>query len=328
MTANTAHGDAKAGTLAYVPPTVFTITMGVIGLGLAWRTAAQVLGLTPLIGETVIGVGCVVFLFSAAAYGAKTVLHRSSVAADFDHPVISNFTAAFTIALMLMAGALMPYSMPAANAVWLIGAISHFLLALRQLNFWVTRNCEIQSSNPAWFMPLAGNLLAPVSGVPLGYIEFSWCFFAFGLVFWILLFAIVLNRIIFHDQLPQKFVPTLFIMIAPPSLGFLSYFALQGGEIDAASRVLFHFALLTTLLVFSMLRLFSQLPFSLAWWAYTFPLAAMTIAALVYARETGEISIEWIAVVLLGVTSVIVLAVILRTLKALIDGTLFQPELE
>ena len=42
----------------------------------------------------------------------------------------------------------------------------------------------------------------------------------------IILFSIILNRIIFHNPFAAKFMPTMFILIAPPAIGFISYIKL------------------------------------------------------------------------------------------------------
>jgi len=314
--------------LAHVPPTVFTIVMGVTGLGLAWRTAATALGLTARIGETLIQAGMSLSVFMLVLYGLKMALHRDAFRKDAADPNISNYFSAFTLGLMLVARGADLYWPETARVVWLIAAPLHFVLTIRQIRLWVTRNHVVTVANPSWFLPVGGCLLAPDLGVRLGYVELSWALFSLGLVYWILLFGIVLNRIIFHDQLPNRYVPTFFITIAPPALGFMSYQSLMGGEIDAFARILFYSALATTILVFSLVRLFSRLPFALSWWAYTFPLDAITIAAWRYGQGVGSQAIENGAILLLGITTVIVGLVALETLKALMRGNLFLPETE
>jgi len=58
--------------------------------------------------------------------------------------------------------------------------------------------------------------------VALGFVELSWFFFSVGLIMWAVMFTIIMNRIIFHNPLPQKLMPTLFILIAPPAVALIS----------------------------------------------------------------------------------------------------------
>ena len=81
-------------------------------------------------------------------------------------------------------------------------------------------------SNPAWFIPIVGNLIVPIAGVGIWDNTILIFYFSIGIFFWIILFAIILNRVIFHNPFAPKFMPTLFILIAPPSIGFLSYMKL------------------------------------------------------------------------------------------------------
>jgi tellurite resistance protein len=39
---------------------------------------------------------------------------------------------------------------------------------------------------------------------------------------WAVMFTIIMNRIVFHNPLPQKLMPTLFILIAPPAVALIS----------------------------------------------------------------------------------------------------------
>jgi hypothetical protein len=97
-----------------------------------------------------------------------------------------------------------------------------------------------------------------------------------------------------HEPLPVRLTPTLFIFLAPPSVGFVSYTALTGqldaaliGQLDAAARVLYYTALFLTLLLATNAARFLEVPFYLSAWAYSFPLAAMTIATLVMFARSG-----------------------------------------
>lgn len=312
---------------SHVSPALFAMVMGIAGLGLAWRKSHELFGMPVHVGEILLVAAGVVYIAVAALYLVKMARHWSQFMVDFNHPIRSNFLPAASIGLLLLSAAARPHSMAGAEVLFIGGVILHLVLAVRAIARWITHNYEIHHSNPAWFIPVVGNVLVPIPGVPLGYVELSWFFFAVGLVFWIVLFTIIFNRIIFHDQLPEKFVPTLFIMIAPPALGFIAYQALSGGMIDHIARILVYFALFITLLVASMSRRFLKLPFALSWWAYTFPLDAMAIAALIYADAIGDlIWLKVIAGLVLAAATIVVALVFARTLKGLFLGEIFQPE--
>jgi tellurite resistance protein len=137
------------------------------------------------------------------------------------------------------------------------------------------------------------------------------------------LYPIILFRLFFHTPLPPSLRPTLFILIAPPALIFSAYYSLNGGQLDAFAHGLFFAGLFFTILVLLLPRLFLGLPFAVSWWAYTFPLDAMTVAALAYHAKIGQPASAAIAAVLLALTTGIVAVVAARTALALRRGELF-----
>ena len=311
-----------------VPVAQFAIVMGLAGLGHAWAVAAPVLGLSDAVGQILLAVAAVVFVVLLTVYLAKLARYPRAVAAEFGDPVQISFFPTFSISLLLLAIAALPYSRTLAAIVWAVGAALQLILAVSIVNLWITRNVDITHTSPAWFIPVVGNIVVPQAGVPLGFVELSWFFFAVGIVFWLVLFTIVLYRIIFHDQMPARFLPTLFILLAPPALGFTAYRLLTVGDVetaalDGAARVLIGVAFFLALLLVGMAGVFRRVPFALSWWAYTFPSAAMAVAALRYHMAVGSDWTAAIAVVLLVAATIIILGVAWRTLRALFAGTLY-----
>jgi tellurite resistance protein len=318
--------EAPAGAwLAHLPVALFTIVMGLGGLGLAWRRAAEALGAPAAVGEAILLAAGLVFVGIAGLYLAKVVRHPGAAVAEFEHPVKVAFFPAMSVGLLLLAAGALYYSRAAAELLWIIAAVLHLSFAVIIFRRWIVRNVELQHSSPAWFIPVVGNIVAPLAGAPLGYGEVSWFFLSVGLVFWLVLFAIVLNRIIFHDQMPEKFLPTLFILLAPPAIGMVAYVTLTGA-VDGFARVLFFAALFIALLLASMAPLFLRLKFALGWWAYTFPSASLAGAALIYHQAIdGPVTLA-LAVGLLAAASGIIGLVALQTCIAVANRRLIGPD--
>ena len=136
-------------------------------------------------------------------------------------------------------------------------------------------------------------------------------FFSLGLFFWIVLFTIMMNRIVFHHPLAKKLVPTLFILIAPPAIGFISYLRITNGSIDSFSMFLYSIALFTLFLLLFMLRMFDTKQFFISWWAYTFPLAAMTIATLLL-HMAQRTTVTYVGSVLLIILTTLVIGFVTK----------------
>jgi tellurite resistance protein len=160
-------------------------------------------------------------------------------------------------------------------------------LTFYTIKYWINNNLEIQHSNPAWFIPIVGNIIVPIVGKGFVGDSILYFFFSIGIFFWIVLFAIILNRIIFHNQFAPKFMPTLFILIAPPAIGFISYIKLEG-NLDFFAHMLYSLGLFFTILVFVMYKNYIKIKFFISWWAFTFPMAAISLATILMFELTNN----------------------------------------
>lgn len=311
--------------LAYFPVALFSSVMGMAGLAIAWLKAAHALGLPMEIGTSLRWLVTLLYAFLLLMYTSKLVRFPEEVKKEWAHPVKINFMATMTIGLLLISISWL--SVPAVSQwMWIIATIGHFLFTITIINSWLNKShYQITHANPAWFIPVVGNIIVPIAGVHHAHADISWFFFSIGLVFWVVLMTIIFYRIFFHDPLPAKLTPTLFILIAPPAIAFISYLALDG-QLNAFARVLYFFALFLTLLLGSNAMRFFRVPFAISAWAYSFPLAAITIATLeISARNPGTFY-GTLAAVLLGILSLIILLLGYRTLLAVKHKQICLPE--
>ncbi|ADZ71327.1 SLAC1 anion channel family protein [Polymorphum gilvum] len=295
------------------PISWFAVVMGLAGLDLAWARAETVLTLPVALSPVLVVLTPAVFVVLATLYAAKAIRHPQAVAKELKHPVKLNFFATISISLILIATTLVHAAPSVSLVLWAAGAALHLVFTLYVLSVWIHHtHFEIAHINPAWFIPIVGNILVPIAGVHHASPEISWFFFSIGLVFWLLLFTIILYRVIFHQPLPERMIPTLFILIAPPAVGFLSWLQLTD-SLDAFARILYYIALFLTLLLLTQVRRFARLEFFLSWWAYSFPMAAITVATVAMAQRTGLAFFSGLAMVLLALVSLLILLLVART---------------
>lgn len=308
--------DTVAPRLQNFPVAWFAMIMGLGGLTIAWRKAEDLLALPFAVSPWLLGLSTGLFALLAALYAAKVLRYPQAATSEWGHPVMMNFVPTASIALLLLAIAWLPVNAPYSRLLWLAGVALHLVLTLHVITQWMHHNkFEIVHLNPAWFIPVVGNMVVPIAGVAHAPAEVSWFFFSVGLLFWLPLLTIILYRVIFHGSLPERLVPTLFILIAPPAAGFIAYLSLTG-QVDAFAQVLFHSGLFLTLLLFTQAPRFLRLKFNLSWWAYSFPLAAITIAALTLFQHSGTLVFLRLAGILLGVATVVIAGLFARTLLA------------
>lgn len=300
--------------LKFFPITMYAIVMGLGGLTIMYQKAAVWFGLTHLIGDTLGVATTAIFLIISFLYIKKSILHKEAIKQEFSHPVKVNFFAAISISL-LMLSIIYKELLPSFGALfWYIGVVGHFYLTMHTIAFWINHNQQLEHSNPAWFIPIVGNVLVPLGGSDLAPVEFLTYFFSIGIFFWVILFSLILNRIIFHNQMATKFMPTLFILIAPPAVGFISYIKLFG-ELDHFAAMLFNLALFFTLLLAFMYKNFIKIKFFLSWWAFIFPLSAMTISSMLFWSLTRSTALLVFSYFMLFTTTIIVLIVAYQTIK-------------
>lgn len=312
--------------LAFLPISFFAMVMGLSGLTIAWEKAQHVYGLA-------LGISLPLQLLTAGVFGlllvlylGKFALHRQQVMQEVMHPVKLSFFPTISISLLLLAVVFLPVSTRIAQPLWIAGAGLHLLFTLFVLNSWMHHeHFQVQHSNPAWFIPAVGNVLVPVAGMPLGYVDVSWFFFSIGMLFWIVLMTMIFYRILFHTPIDARLMPTLFILIAPPAVGFLAYMKLNGGELDGFGRFLYFAGLFLTLLLFSQLGRFVRLQFALSWWAYSFPTAAITIATFLMYEKSGNTFYLGLATVLLAILTGVVGLLLVRTGMAVAKGKICVP---
>jgi len=305
-----------ASRLKEFPVAWFAMVMGLAGFNIAWNRAEKAFDLPFAPGLVLLPVVGALFAVVAIVFAVKCARHPHEVLAEIRHPVKLAFVPTISISLILLSIAALHQAPVLSLWLWAIGTVMHAALTLYVMSSWIQHTkFEINHLNPAWFIPVVGNILVPIAGVHHASPEISWVFFAFGLFFWPVLTAIIFYRLIFHGSLPERFVPTLFIFIAPPAVGFLSYLNLAGG-LDGFARVLYGIALFFTALMLVQVPQLVRLRFYLSWWAYSFPLAAITIATLVMARETGARGYLWLGGGLLGLLTLVVAMLLVRTVRA------------
>lgn len=307
---------APSPRLKNFPISWFAMIMGMSGFTIAWSRAEHLFGLGFSASAILLPVTAALFVLLAVLYAAKAAKFPQDVLGEVRHPVKLAFVPTVSIALILLGTAFLPGQSGLSFWLWAGGALLHLALTLYALSSWIHHTrYEIAHLNPAWFIPVVGNILVPIAGMQHASAEISWFFFSLGLFFWPVLTAIIFYRLIFHGSLPERLMPTLFIFIAPPAVGFISYYHLVGG-IDAFARVLYGVALFFTLLLLVQIRLFARLKFFLSWWAYSFPLAAITIATLIMRKETGLALYGWLGAGLLGLLTLVIFMLLARTALA------------
>ena len=316
--------------LKFQMPGWYALVMGLAGLALAWHRAVPVLGERAGAVSLLVGVlAAAVFAVLAGATVLRGQRYPEAWAEDRRHPVRHTFIAAMPIGVLLLATvgvAIAGPQSPLWLALWWVGALAQlFVTGWVLVRWWrpaAQGGLQWAGVTPALFIPIVGNVLVPLAGVPLGQPEWSAAQFGLGLLFWPLVMALVLVRIAVQGMWPERLLPTAFIFVAPPAVIGLGL--LQLGAPVGLAWALWGMAMFTLGWAGALLPRIAKLPFGLPHWAMSFPLAAM--AALTLRLAAPATAMAALGLALLAAASLLILALLAGTVRGLRDGSLLAPE--
>ena len=309
----------------YFPITAFAIIMGLSGMTIVWDKFSQIGLISPLFFKGSLIITVSLFALFLLMYARKFIKFPNEVKEDVNHRIRINFFSTISISFILLSIAFLGFHRETSEILWYIGAGLHTFLMFYTVSYWIRKNIDIKHMNPAWFIPVVGNMLVPIAGVEFMPKELNFFFFVTGFFFWIVLFVIFLNRVIFHHQLPQKFMPTLLILIAPPSIGFISYIKITDSMDFFADSLLF-MAYFFVILILFLYQSFAKLKFYISWWAFTFPIMSVTIASLLAFHKSHELIYKYFSFSFFAIGLIIVFLVTIKTLVMVKNGELCVKE--
>ncbi len=297
------------------PISFYSVVLGLAGYTVAWQKAEHIFGFGVHFSYFLFYLMSFLFLLISGTYLLKMKKFHEEVKKEFDNPVKINFypiiAKVFLLSSIIFLGFdLMYYS----KISWIIGVILQFGFTLLMMSFWMHQEkFKLQHISPALFIPIVGNIIIPIAGVKHFSPEFSWFFFSIGFFLWIIFTTIVFNRIIFHHPLSEKLIPTLFILMAPPAIGFIAYVKLTG-SFDIFARLLYYFSLFFFLALFAQIKYFSQIKFYLSFWAYSFPMDAFVIATIFFYHLSHFVFFKYLAIFSFALLNFIIFLLSVRTI--------------
>ena len=322
--------------LAHLAPSWFVMVMGWCGLAQAWLRAEG------LLGEWALGAGLVAAGFALLVFGllglaclVRLQVHPDAVHADLLHPVRHAFMAALPISMLLLAS-LGAGLFGGADAtldsllvvVWLTGSVLQLWATWWVLARWLrakeNRGLMWQHFTPVLFIPVVGNVLAPVGGVSLGLGAWATAQFGVGLFLWPVLVALLVVRMVEAGPLPARMAPTQFVTLAPPSLVGLSLMALHAPT--EAVWAAWGMGLFFLGWALTQAPAISQQGFAMPHWGMSFPCAAYASLTLRLAQTPEGHWLQIPSLLLLGLVSLLILGLSLHTWRGLINGTILVAE--
>jgi tellurite resistance protein len=308
-----------------LPVNLFASVMGLAGLALAWRLASKVFGANTVIADVVGIAAVIVFIALALGYSVKWAKYPGVVKAEFKHPLTGNFFGTITIGILLLSAVIAPYSESLQKIVWIVGTIATMALSSVIVTRLLKGNVSTDHAVPAWLLPGVATLDIAVAGgsVPVAWAHEVNLFAAsVGTVVAIVFFTMIFSRLVHKAPLPSGMIPSMMILVGPFEVGFLAYVNIMHG-VDAFAGLLFYFGLFL-FIILALMVFRPSIAFGPGWWAISFPMAALSNAALKYASANESIVMHYLAGVILTIVTIAIAVLFVRTLHILANGKLLE----
>lgn len=264
-----------------IPAAYFGMVLGLSGLGVSWRFAAQVWGLPTVVGEAISLFSVAVWAVLLVLFALKWLLARPDATAEAGHPVACCFIGLAGVATMLAAGGLLPYCRVAAEVMAAAGGIFTLTFGVWRTGALWQGGRDPAFSTPVLYLPtVAGSFVTAILLSALGHADWGRLFFGAALFSWLAIESVLIHRFYTAPAMAEAMRPTYGIQIAPAPVGLAAYLSVNPGPADLFAYMLLGYGLLQTLVMLRMLPWIRKEPFAPSYWAFTFGITALATGPL------------------------------------------------
>ncbi|KAH9603723.1 hypothetical protein KSS87_007079 [Heliosperma pusillum] len=313
------------------PVSAFGICLGVSSQAILWKTLASspsisFLNVSPIVNIVLWYISVALVIIVTIIYGLKITFYFEAVRREYYHPIRVNFFFAPFIALLFLLLGIPPsVTKNLHHAIWYVFMVPFLCLELKIYGQWMSGGQRRLSkvANPSNHLSVVGNFIGALLGASMGLKEGPLFFFAIGLAHYTVLFVTLYQRLPTNETLPKDLHPVFFLFVAAPSVASMAWAKIQG-SFDYGARIAYFIALFLYFSLAVRINFFRGIRFSLAWWAYTFPMTGAAIATIRYSNEVSNRVTEAMAIILSAISTLTVTALLVTTLlQAFVFRNLF-----
>jgi tellurite resistance protein len=304
-----------------VPPNLFAIVLGIAGLAEAWHAAVPVLGRVQAVPDVLNVLDAALWLVLVGAYLAQDPW---IVLADLRDPVLSPFVPASALTAMLLAAALANTAFAAGRVLVVVFLTVTIALGGWLTGQWMTGGIDPDSVHPGYLLPTAaGGLIGANAAAQVHLHALAEASFGIGVICWIMLGSVTLNRLFTRPALPNALVPTLAIELGIPAVAGLAYFAVAGRTVSFVACALGGYAVLMALVQVRLIPVYRRLSVTPGAWSFTFAYAAAAADALTWLAIKKPPASTSYAIAVITLLTSFVLWIAFRTVVLAVRGQLF-----
>ncbi len=192
------------------------------------------------------------------------------------------------------------------------------LFAAWLISYWLEGELSLEQVHGGYFLPtVAAGFVGAEAAVDVGWPGLGWASFGIAIFFWVVIATLLILRLSIHPPLPNALQPTMAIFLSPPTVCGLAWFALNGGRVDSVAQVIAGVAGLFVLVQLALLPRYLKLPFSVGFWSFSFPAAALVSDTVMWLSLDHVGGVKPITVVLLAAVTGLIGWIALRSISPL-----------
>ncbi len=289
----------KPGFGRRTPPALFAPVMGLFGLGLGWRAAADAYGVSAGVGDLILGAVALLYVFVLIAWVAKPLRRPGVVLEELRVLPGRAGLAAGSLSLMLLATALAPLVPSVALGMALLAFALHLVfVGVLVVVLW-RGPPEGRVVTPVFHLSFVGFIIGGLAANALGYHGAAQALVWAMVIPAGIIYGLSARQLVVQIP-PAPLRPLLAIHLAPACLLTL---VAHGAGLEAAHAFGALAAAIFVALVVSA-RWLVAAGFSALWGAFTFPLAAFASALIVLSGGQGAMGIAGGVVLVLATLAI------------------------
>lgn len=254
----------------------------------------------------------------------KFIMYPKTLSEDLENPISASVAATFTMAIMLLATYVKPFSSTIGLVLWFIGLILHCALILL-FTFRFILKFNIKKVFPSYFIVYVGIAVASITAPAFSMTALGQAAFWFGFASYLVLLAVISYRVIKVKEIPEPAQPLIIIFAAPASLCLAGY--LSSFENKSMAIVYFLAILSIAMYVFALTQLprLLKLKFYPSYSAFTFPMVISAVSikmtdGFLTKSGNGIAFLKYIVMIQTVIAVAIVLYVLIRYILMLIGS--------
>lgn len=267
-----------------IPTPISGLALAIASLGLLLE------GIFPMDHYIQYGLAAIA-LFFITLLTIRFIKHPNTFLNDLEHPVINSVIPTYSMSLMAISKSIYNLNATIGLGLWFFAIVLHvfFLIMFLKEQYKIKK---MENIIPSWFVPPVGIIVSAVSLPDPRFAFLAQGIFWFGFVMYMIMLPIVLNRILFYENIAKEKHPTIAIMAAPSSLCLAGYLNVFPSPDFIITNLLFGMAILFTATIYLSFYHIMKEKFHYGFAALTFPMVIGATALKMYIHWLSNYNIN------------------------------------